>query len=370
METHKAFPTLYCRKKNLRQWRVWVSLDESKQTARYDTEWGIVGGKMQTGHTVFLKGNTRSTPLELAIIRANRLWENKKRVQGYTEAIPEESAATIRIAPMLAHEYNKQKKKVVLPCFVQPKLDGVRALIVHGPEGIEIRSRTGKLYNAPVILAKYQDIVADMAQGSFLDGELYVHGMGFDTVSGICRADDHPDKGILEFHCFDYYDAAEPTLPFKRRVEVLGDLLGAINACVVDTQVVKTHGDIVEAHDAYVADGYEGVMVRNGASVYRLDYRSYGLLKLKIFDDNEFKCTGFVEGTGKFRKTPVIICETADGKAFRVTPEGSFAKKRALFANMRDEGYGVGMLYTVRHQGVSEAGVPRFPVGVAFRDYE
>ncbi len=368
METYKAFPTLYCRRKNLCKWRVWVSVDKSDNTARYDTEWGIVDGKMQTGYKVFLKGNTRSTALEVAMTRANRLWENKKRVRGYSEDIPLIGTQEKRVSPMLAHEYNKQKKKIVFPCFVQPKLDGVRALIIRTNDGVEIRSRTGNIYTMPIIMDKFRTIVEAMSPRSFLDGELYTHGMEFDKISGICRRiDDHPDKALLEFHCFDYYDAADPTMPFKARLERIRSLL---DGEVVDTRMVGTHDDIVKAHDTYVTCGYEGVMVRNTMSVYRLDYRSYGLLKLKIFDDSEFKCTGFVEGTGKFRKTPIIICETPDGTAFRVAPDGTFAKKRALFTKMRDKGYGVGVLYTVRHQGVSEAGVPRFPVGVAFRDYE
>lgn len=367
MQVHKEFPILYNYKNALRQWRVWVSSDDT--AARYDTEWGVVGGKMQTGHKIFKKGNTRSTALEVAMTRANRLWENKCRVQGYSET-KHNNQTSSRIAPMLANEYKKHAKKVKFPCYVQPKLDGVRAIIVAlDDSNAEIRSRTGKLYNIPHILEAHKPIISKLAPGSFLDGELYIHGRDFDWISGVCRRDDaHKDKDILEFHCFDVYDASRPLMSFRDRLDLLMDILVPI--CLVETKTVQDNGEIGEAHDAYVDNGYEGVMIRSMQGAYDLDKRSYFLLKLKIFQTDEFECIGFNEGTGKFRGTPIIICQNSDGVAFNVTPEGSMVSKRALFVKMRDQDYGIGLDYTVKFQGLTKMGVPRFPVGLGFRDYE
>ena len=41
--------------------------------------------------------------------------------------------------PMLAHPFNQKKKEIKYPCFVQPKLDGVRCVAV----GDELFSRNG-----------------------------------------------------------------------------------------------------------------------------------------------------------------------------------------------------------------------------------
>ena len=40
-------------------------------------------------------------------------------------------------------------------------------------------------------------------------------------------------------------------------------------------------------------EGYEGIMVRNQKASYKIDKRSYDLLKYKTFEDDEFEIIGF-----------------------------------------------------------------------------
>ena len=46
---------------------------------------------------------------------------------------------------------------------------------------------------------------------------------------------------------------------------------------------------------------------------------------------------------------------------------GTRAEKKKLFQNAQDY---IGEMLTVKFQDYTVAGIPRFPVGVTFRDYE
>ena len=64
---------------------------------------------------------------------------------------------------------------------------------------------------------------------------------------------------------------------------------------MVNTDIVKLEDDVMEFFDNYRALGYEGAMLRNSNSIYE-NKRSYNLLKVKEFDDAEFKIVGIEEG--------------------------------------------------------------------------
>ena len=75
-------------------------------------------------------------------------------------------------------------------------------------------------------------------------------------------------------------------------------------------------------------------------------------------------------GLLKERATKQVVvweCQTPDGQTFRVRPRGTQEARRELFENGGDY---VGQQLTVRYQELTDDGVPRFPVGIAIRDYE
>jgi DNA ligase-1 len=115
-----------------------------------------------------------------------------------------------------------------------------------------------------------------------------------------------------------------------------------------------------------LANGYEGVMIRDPKSPYQ-GRRSYYLQKYKKFDDEEFEVVGFQEGQGNDIGTVIWVCETPSGKTFTVRPMGTRAEKQKMFQNANDY---IGEMLTVKFQDYTVAGIPRFPVGVTFRDYE
>jgi DNA ligase-1 len=113
--------------------------------------------------------------------------------------------------------------------------------------------------------------------------------------------------------------------------------------------------------------GYEGTMIREASSVYEIGKRSNYLLKLKDFMTDEYKVIGMRECAGKDVGTPTWVCVTGNGQEFTVRPEGTQEKRREMFKNGHKY---IGKMLTVKYQNLTELGVPRFPVGIAFRDYE
>ena len=283
---------------------------------------GLVDGKKQT--------SVIHVPLgyDSAVKRAKTMWKNQHETG---------------VLPMLAHKYEDRKRYVSEPMYVQPKLDGVR-ILVNNKGGI---SRTGKVVPGTEHWGK------DLKDGEFLDGECYVHGMDFESITSAFKT--APEK--LEFHVFDYYDVNRPHLTFEERMTHV----------TVETQLVRRKEDLRDVHDAFATRGYEGIMIRNPRSVYEPGKRTNGLLKMKMFETDEFTIVGVHEGTGRDIGTPIWECETKEKVRFSVRPEGSMESRREAFARRKDL---VGKMLTVRYQNMTAAGVPRFPVGIAIRDYE
>ena len=112
--------------------------------------------------------------------------------------------------------------------------------------------------------------------------------------------------------------------------------------------------------------GYEGAMVRNGASMYE-GKRSYGLQKIKEFDDAEYKIVGVEAGRGRMTECGIFVCETKKGATFSCKMEGELEALKPFLKNPK---LVIGKQLTVRYQGLTNGDLPRFPIGVIVRDYE
>jgi DNA ligase-1 len=158
--------------------------------------------------------------------------------------------------------------------------------------------------------------------------------------------------------------------PFEQRLAFLVDFFSRhtfTNVHLLPTEECKTKEDIKKFHDTYVAAGYEGVIIRNKKGLYRLATRSEDLQKFKEFEDAEFSIVGFTEGEGNEKGAVIWICETEEKKKFRVRPKGTVDDRKELFK--KGQTY-VGKMLTVKYQEMTDDGIPRFPVGLAIRDYE
>ena len=62
-----------------------------------------------------------------------------------------------------------------------------------------------------------------------------------------------------------------------------------------------------------------------------------------------------------------MVLELNDDKKFNARMMGTLEERKTIFTNKQRY---IGKMLTVRYQQLTEDGVPRFPVGVAVRDYE
>lgn len=298
-----------------------------------------------------------------AVFEINALAVKKQqegyRVQGAKAEIIE------RPLPMLAHEFTKHGHKLnwFHGVYVQPKLDGMRALCRNG----QFWSRKG----LPLIPEVTQHIQFDT--DLVLDGELILNreyvGSQLDkdvfqqTMSAAKRFS--PASKHLEYWVFDI--VGEGT--FEERTRQLQQAVAAAQVLhgirLVPTIKVSSKAEVDQFLRNALEEGFEGAILRSPSNRYEIGHRSYGLLKYKVFVDAEFRIVDVHEGVGGDAGAAIFECALPNGDTFRVRPRGTIESRQAMW---RNRAHYVGKQLTVIYQNLSEAGVPRFPVGKAIRE--
>jgi len=327
------------------------------------TEHGKVNGKM-VEHVSLVKegkhkGKKNETTVEQqAISMAQSDWTKKIR-QGYHTADSDQSEKRV-LKPMLALEY----KEVTYPVWVQPKLDGVRCLLYVNDGKVVFQSRQNTVY-APFenMVEEVTALLGRMPPNTILDGELYVHGLGFENIVSMVRRGSKRTVD-LKYTVYDFFIPGENTLPYEERLARLTTAYQDKHSAVelIETHKVTQENDVETWLRHYLEKGYEGIMVRRNG-VYK-EGRSKDLLKYKLFHDAEFKVVGHHVSK---EEVPIFDCETPEGKRFGVMMKESREEKINRIKNI-EQWYGKKL--TVKYQEMTADGVPRFPVGIGFRDYE
>ena len=292
----------------------------------------------------------------------------------------------IIVRPMLAHTFTleslqKRGKTISFPCFVQPKLDGIRCIAYLKDGNVVMESRKGVEFNFMDDMRNDIRKIFKKNSGSdiYLDGEIYTDKLKFEVISGLVRLKDPPtDTQLsqmkkLQYCVYDCIIKDDLDTPFTERNNILQSLLGDQkkhkykNVIPVLTEIIAKSEDVRVKHDEYVEQGYEGLMLRNMNSKYEIDKRSKDLQKFKDFKEEEFRITGYHQGTGDDKGCIVWECETTDGKPFSAEPIGTRQHRRKLF---KDGEQYIGQLLTVKFFSYTKDGIPRFPKGKDVRiDY-
>ena len=457
MSVVHSFPKLYAIDKNGKI-KVWTAAvlqftDKNAVAAGYATSritHGYIDGKQQIVYRDYNVGknigrSNETTPLAQCISETRRKWTDKKEKEAHTETKPADygegygdisggwcgagaggddgdgdadsdcdtPADAGPFLPMLAQTFNpadaatatataagsKKKKVITFPCFVQPKLDGLRCVSYatrRVPGGgndattaITLQSRTGAFFTGlPHIAAALRPYLSQHPS-VVIDGELYTDQMPFEELAGLIKKKKITDDDVarlkkVKYHVYDIYDHVRPDMPYSER---MGLLAAAVRRCgcvandtfsagvaaaaaaaaavvLVRTEKVAALSDFRRLFAEFVEAGYEGIMLRNAAGVYRANYRSNDLQKYKEFMEEEYRIIDFKEGEGRDAGAVIWVCETADGKEFTVRPRGTMQQRREWF---NDGAKYIGKNLTVVYQELTEDGKPRFPVGKALR---
>jgi len=376
---------------NFQQWQIIVTESFQNGFVSICMLSGKVDGKITLRTKEVLSGknlgrSNETTTVEQAILDAQSTF-NKKIDEGYRKSIAECKIDGTR-RPMLAHTYEKHKKKLNFPCFAQRKLNGVRCTIRRASDGTPIfESRKGKDYTQFLIgtrLYAQAKIMFEFAsEDEVFDGEIYKHEWPFQRIiSAIKKRSDDTEE--LEFWFYDIMNNDDNSKRIKRISSLAKKVQGKYCRIIpVETIEIQLESLIQPLHDGFVENGYEGMILRNANGKYLEGARSHDLLKYKAFIDEEFEIVGSEAesqtfeniSTGEVKHFECIVfwCVTKKGAPFTCRPKGTL-KSRAEMWKHRDD-Y-VGKELTVRyfeltdkHYGKGKE-VPLFPVGLAVRDWE
>lgn len=343
-----------------------------------ETTRGYIGGKLQITQKVVSEGKNigkknATTPLQQATSEAHSAW-TKMKENGYNvvNGVNGVENAVLNVvetrgkaidedvpSPMLAHDYLKRGKSISFPCFVQRKFDGTRCVSVPG-KGLFSRNR--KSY--PHLRHIWNEI--DKLPYT-LDGELYSDTLTFQEIVGIVKREtlkkgDEEKQLQIKFHVYDIINE----MPYEKRFAILQRFTKFKHIVFVKTDICESEEKMKELHAQYVAEGYEGIMLRNKLGLYK-NARSVDLQKYKEFIDDEYEVVSYKEGDGSEKGCVLWVCKTTEGKVFHCRPRGTHEDRIELYKN--GSAY-IGKKLTVRFQELTDDKVPRFPVGIAFRDYE
>jgi len=298
--------------------------------------------------------------IETADDRAD-LWSFLKKHQG--------KDASGNLRPMLAQ---KKLKITKWPVYVQRKYDGIRSFSRMDADGdIHVTSRNGKEFDSLdhikeslKLIYPYDKNVGIVNDTDIIDGELFTTSTDFQGIVSAVKRKQESSKRIK----LRVYDIG-CNLPQSYRMGLImgfREELDIPNIEFVETFICSTMEKILEYHAQFIAEGYEGTMVRTMDGRYEYGKRSWSLMKYKDFDEDEFELIGMEEATGRDAGTAIFVL--SDGKVtFRARPMGDRDVRAALWD---DQHHQIGRMVTVKYQGKSNTGVPRFPVAKGFRDYE
>lgn len=287
---------------------------------------------------------------------------------------------------MLAKQADKVKDSSIEKVdvwAVSRKIDGVRCSFYWKDGEVKSASRGGGDYDPSTYQIREHPQLKELLSKNphwILDGELYKHGKSLQQISGAARME--KTAGGCDWLEYYIYDVMFPA-PFEERLKclnVIKELLklsfnperewkeDELRIQMVPHELVKGKDkkkQIMDLHNQYVAEGWEGCVARDVSKPYKYGGRGQEMVKFKMYQDAEFEITGISEGL-----RPEDMCFTLvtdDGIEFKAKPMGSRELKEQYRADLSNL---VGKLATVKYFYLSDDGTPLQPVLKAIRDYE
>jgi len=338
---------------------IFTETDTKNSIAQTWTVHGLVDGNKtksiptytRTGKNIGRKNET--SVFEQAVSEAKSKYNKKNNV------------VKNRYYPMAVHKYDAtprdESKRIRYPVAVQRKLDGGR-MIAYFDAKVILYSRKLKDVKNTLIERDLKSLFVKYP-GIYLDGEVYKHGMSLQNISGAMRKEKKELK--LEYHIFDVF-FPDKQLPYIERKQILDEILPESVGLIkkVQTYIADTKEEETKLYQQFLDEKYEGSIVRNLDAFYEhaidREKRTYQARKRKPRSSDEFKITGFTQGTkGKDVGAIVWILETSDGHPFTAVPvDMTYEERYQLFNEMSIKNTYKNKMMTVEYDDISENGVP------------
>ena len=355
---------------------VWIgNIDRNKITYL----WGIQNGKMQelineikVGKNLGKKNETSPSEQALNELRSTI---NKKIQNGYkiisTSGILDDlelDSERLIPKPMLAHEFNEHKKKIKDDeiVYLQEKFDGLRCLANLNTG--ELYSRKGKQFFGLKHIEVNVKEFGNHLKGEWVDGELYSHSLTFQEISSLTRKTINTghDSSAIKLMVYDFIS----TDKYSQRLDALQTAYGESDApalLLAPSEAVQwpCTQAIEAAHDKFVEDGYEGLILRRDTPYQ--NKRTDSLLKYKKFFEEEFKIIG-IEKEEHEDTVGTFTLVAKNGMTFNARPAMTDNERKYIWKNREKFDYSqvAGVKYQELTEGVQ--GIPRFPVLIKLRN--
>lgn len=302
--------------------------------------------------------SNETSPATQALLELDSRWL-KQLDRGYVENLEAANDPVTNTLgkkkPMLAVQAEKVKPEDVDwdTAYLQPKLDGNRGLrddIMYSRAGNEFVNLDH--LNSPLVGTPLENL--------HLDGEIYTFGVPLPKITGFIKKL-QPGTQELAFWLYDVVDDA----PFAERFATLEAAFNATPAhpliILTPTIKVSSWAEVEAANEENIRAGFEGSILRWGEEGYEDDTRSIHLVKVKPFEDTEFKVIGCTFGkpnrgpNAEKLLNPVFHYEIKPGLVAKVTAPGTHLEKHEQGVNF--ESY-IDKMLTIKHMGYSPKGVP------------
>lgn len=370
-------PILFARgnKEQVLEWQIEV------QSNKFRTITGAQGCQHVTSEWTVCEGKNlgkknATTPEQQAFAEAEARWEKKVKHGGYWEDIKDIDGVKF-VEPMLAEHFKDHKHKVKYPVMVDRKYNGMRQVTTRGGPA----TRKGEvIHTAPHIFEALKSKF-ERFPNLVLDGELYNHDYRFklSEFNKIIRKTKHftaedlaKSEKIVKYYVYDAYGfdfkddgggiVSEETPCFARRQSLKDFLVDIPYVVVVPFTVCHDEDHVMSVYQEYVADGYEGAIVRSWDAPYQ-NKRTRDLLKVKPEDDDEGKIIAINEGTGNWSGVAKTATIEWQGNTFEATFKGSYEELAEVLKNAKDW---IDKIVTFLHIGYTGKSTPTAPKGLPF----
>lgn len=302
------------------------------------------------------------------------------------------SPSSDRILPMLAVNWTPGKHlrdSLAYPVAVQPKLDGHRLMSRIHMDEVECYTR-GNITYPPEHLAEIREelkiLFEFLPTGWYVDGELYDPGQRFQGITSAIRKV-KKESELLKTITYNIFDVVDPELkkPFEQRYPVYTKAIDEyqkrtsnVKLKAVPVYLVDSEEEILEKHDEFMGQGFEGIIIRRLGQDPRkplrkltakeqknscyLTRRGVNMYKYKGGAvDFEAEIIGGFSGSGTEEGAVVYQLRDVEGREFNARPRGTIEKRRWILEHIEEY---IGKMATVRvpKDGFTDAGLPRFPV--------
>ena len=326
-----------------RFWEIWIEEDENKNIFIH-RKYGIINGKI-TSQIKEIKHKGTITSFEKAKTESNALWRKKKE-SGFQEEMNIKQnnikSKSQMIKPMGAYKLNDYFLKIKYPACVQKKLDGFRCLSHMENNEVMLYSKNMKKFIFLNHIKKELAKIKELTDANiYLDGELYEFGLGLHNISSLVMKKYATQKNENEmkkisYYIFDMFNLNNMNTPFSLRYQYLQNVFKKYKfkyIKLVECNLVNSYEEIKNLDTSYLLEGYEGVIVRNLDGIYKLNSKSYDVLRTKEFKKKEFEIIGAKEGTGSQKGAIIwnLKCLNHENHNFWAIPIGTIEERIKIY---------------------------------------